>query len=96
MARQGSSCSMMAASFGTQLDGEHKTTKPQIFGGLCDRFSSYILYDQNSMLTRDSYTLFFFLFWPSHGIWNSLVRDHNYSNAGSVTHCARLGFEPAS
>ena len=34
---------------------------------------------------------FFFLFWLSPVIWNSLVRGHKYSNSGSLTHCARPG-----
>ena len=40
-----------------------------------------------------------FFFWLPHGTWRSWARDQNLSgisNTGSLTHCARLGIEPAS
>lgn len=44
MACQGNFCSMIAAPFETQLDGEHKMTKPQIFGAYVLFYMSRIPY----------------------------------------------------
>lgn len=61
VAPQGNSYARVPAPLETQFDRGHKTIKPPIFGGLCDRSSFRVLFHVIRILySGETNTLFFF------------------------------------